>query len=288
MSTNASLETIVVANRQASSTTWMWWKEIRQLLPLAVLLLVVACLIIVLNAIVSSLLGSRRFALPDEMLMLVFPGLFATGAGPLLVGQERASRTLDWLALLPISSKRLITTKLLVGLSGLGVMWIAAAVMITFFSGTRGWHFGGPNLYSGSLFSYPVWIAHSVFVLVAGFFVSWKIRSQFYSLVALVPIAFAPLVCTSVLAAIQGRRFLADEVDSWALVFTAIGLAIVFPWMIRAAMRTLSPTAAPRSFTLLDQPRRRHSSSVMATAPRFSTQLAPLIWQSLNASVGTW
>ena len=295
MSTNASIESIAVSDRRASSTVWLWWKETRQLLPLAALLAIVAVLVVVLNSVINDLLGLRRLALPNQMMMLVFPGLFATGAGPLLVGQERASRTLDWLVLLPISAKRLVTTKLMVALLGLALMWLFAGTMIALLGGSGQGRFGGPSLYpttinysSGATFGYFVWVTHSVFVLVGGFLVSWWIRNQFYSLVALIPIAFTPLLLTSAYAAISGQTFDSEEVDSWTLLFTLSGVVIATPLMFLIAIRMLSPAAAPTGIPVVHRPERQLGSRVSATAPRFGTRIAPLVWQSLMAGAGTW
>lgn len=287
MSTNASIESIAINNRQASSTVWLWWKETRQLIPLAAMLAIVSLLVAMLNSLVSGLIGNRGYVLSTEMLMLVFPGLFATGAGPLLVGQERMSRTLDWLVLLPISAKRLVLTKFLVALAGLCVMWVFAIFMLAFVS-TGGWRFGSTTLYSGTMFSYPFWGVHSLFLLAAGFFVSWWITNQFYSLIALVGLAFSPWLATQCLAGILDANFLGDQFEFWMLVFTCVGTLALVPMTYLSAVRALSPAAAPTATPILDQPRRRHGDSILAIAPRFGTQLGALIWQSLFASLGVW
>ncbi|QDV41209.1 ABC-2 family transporter protein [Stieleria neptunia] len=291
MSTEATLTALTTTRHEASSTAWFWWKETRQLAPLVALLAIVSLLIIVINAILGVAMESFRFQLPHEVTMLVFPGLFATGAGPLLVGQERSQRTIDWLALLPISSKRLATTKLLVGMAGLAVMWAFALLVITAFDlgqrDTSHWTIGGQTGYSGNPFSYPVWISHSLFVLLAGFYVAWRIKNQFYSLIALIPLAFSPMIATSLISEFSDRPMATGPLDWINFGFTLLGIAIVTPITYRAAIRTLGAADAPAVTPLLDvaphSPARETNDSI---APTFGTQTAPIIWQSIHSAKG--
>ncbi|MCS7467281.1 hypothetical protein NZK35_11565 [Stieleria sp. ICT_E10.1] len=291
MSTEATLTALTTTRHEASSTAWFWWKETRQLAPLVALLAIVSLLIIVINAILGVAMESFRFQLPHEVTMLVFPGLFATGAGPLLVGQERSLRTIDWLALLPISSKRLATTKLLVGMAGLAVMWAFALLVITAFDlghrDTSHWMIGGQTGYSGNPFSYPVWISHSLFVLLAGFYVAWRIKNQFYSLIALIPLAFSPLIATSLVSEFSNRPMAMGPLDWINFGFTLLGIAIVTPITYRAAIQTLGAAEAPSVTPLLDvsphSPARETNEAIPAT---FGTQTAPIIWQSIHSAKG--
>lgn len=292
MSTEATLSTITTTRRESSSTAWFWWKETRQLAPLVALLIIVAFLIVVLNTITGMTFDSLRLVVPSDLTMLVFPGLFATGAGPLLVGQERAQRTLNWLALLPISSRRLLTTKFCVALAGLAVMWIFALIAITAFqlgSPTEShWLIGQGAEYSSNPFSYPVWISHSVFILLAGFYVAWRIENQFYSLVALIPLAFSPLILTSLASSFIGRRAMTSELDWMNFAFTLLGIAVMAPLMYRAALRTLGPLRAPTVAPLVGvSPHSPAQKSYDAIPPRFGSQTAPIIWQSIHSARGT-
>ncbi|WP_182866510.1 ABC transporter permease [Stieleria mannarensis] len=292
MTTEATLSALTTRRHEASSTAWFWWKETRQLAPLIALLATVSLLIIVINAILDAAIGGQlRFRLPHEVTMLVFPGLFATGAGPLLVGQERSQRTIDWLALLPISSQRIATTKLLVAIAGLAVMWLFALLVITTFGlgrrETSYWMIGSTTGYSGNPFSYPVWISHSLFVLVAGYFVAWRIKNQFYSLIALIPLAFSPVIATSLVSEYVGRSLQTGQLDWINFGFTLLGIVIVTPLTYRAAIATLGAADAPAVTPLLDvSPHSPASETNDAIAPAFGTQTAPIIWQSLHSAKG--
>ncbi|MCA9139269.1 MAG: hypothetical protein KDB00_20990, partial [Planctomycetales bacterium] len=293
MATDATLQSLSATRRDDSSTAWFWWKETRQLAPLLGVLVIVALLVILTTAVVDVFNGmSFGFRIPHEVTMLVFPGLFATGAGPLLVGQERAQRTLDWLALLPISAKRLATTKLYVAIVGLVIMWAFALLVVTMFSlGDRAsshWIVGDRAEYSANPLSYPVWITHSLFILLSGFFVAWRIQNQFYSLIALVPLAFSPLVATSIVSEYVGRPMMPGELDWINFAFTLLGIVVITPLTFRAATRALGPDAAPKVRPLIDvsvhSPAREAND---ALAPRFGTQTAPIIWQSIHSAKGT-
>ncbi len=291
MSTEATLTALTTTRHEASSTAWFWWKETRQLAPLVALLTIVSLLIIVINAVLGAAAGWLRMQLPHEVTMLVFPGLFATGAGPLLVGQERSQRTIDWLALLPISSKRIATTKLLVGMAGLAVMWVFALLVILAFDlgqrDTSHWTIGGQTGYSGNPFSYPVWISHSLFVLLAGFYVAWRIKNQFYSLIALIPLAFSPLIATSLVSEFANRPMATGHLDWINLGFTLLGIAMVTPITYRAAIRTLGAAEAPSVKPLLDvSPHSPARETNDAIPPTFGTQTAPIIWQSIHSAKG--
>lgn len=293
MATDATLQTISVSRREDSSTAWFWWKETRQLAPLIALLIIVAMLILLLNAVVGVVNGNAfGFRVPYEITMLVFPGLFATGAGPLLVGQERSQRTLDWLALLPISAKRLATTKLCVAIVGLVIMWVFSLLVVAAFGLSDGtasrWIVGDQTGYSDNPLSYPVWISHSLFILLSGFFVAWRIQNQFYSLIVLIPLAFSPLIATSIVSEFVAHPMMSGDLDWINFAFTLVGIVVITPLTYRAAMRTLGPDAAPTIRPLVDvsvhSPARETNDSI---APRFGTHTAPVIWQSIHSAKGT-
>ena len=274
-----------------SSRAWFWWKETRQLFPLVVVLVVVAVLIMALNSVSASLLGVAKLRVPGEVILLVFPGLFAVGAGPLLVGQERTNRTMDWLALLPISIPRLFWTKLLVGAVGLALMWVITlcAISLLGLRSVSGWEV---DERSGTTYRYAVWLSHSVYVLLSGFFVAWWIRNQFHSLIALVPIAFAPMLLTSLAASISGRRLMTPEVDWGVFALTLIGIAVMLPLSYWAGARALGPAKA-----LTDRQTRKAITGQalvggradgFVQTPTFRTEFASLVWQTIRSAQSVW
>ena len=96
-------------DRSAMLNGWLVWKESRQLLPLVVALMVVAAILFL-----SQLFFQDQPDWQHELIFLVFPGLFATGAGAVMVGQEREQGTMDWLSSLPITPRQLILTKFVI------------------------------------------------------------------------------------------------------------------------------------------------------------------------------
>ena len=292
MSTEVSMPaTTAVQSREESPTVWLWWKETRQLAPLLIMLITVAALIPVIITLVSSTFHWSAFRLPTGVMLLAFPGLFATGAGPLLVGQERALRTIEWLSLLPIGIRRIVRTKLFVSLVGLAVMWLFVLLVtpLLHLSGARdtvAWQLGHQDSYSSSTFSYTFWMVHSVYVLLAGFYVSWRIKNQFHSLLALIPLAFLPMI----LVGIYYDRPVSSATLEWTTFWvTLVGAAVLLPLGHRAAVRALGPAPAPRVVPLLDAPRDSNvGQSVVAHTPQFGTRMAPLVWQAIHSSRGTF
>lgn len=293
MASEASLATTTASatRREPSSTLWFWWKESRQLAPLVALLIAVAVIIVLSGTLMASYFRWISRSDLSSAALLIFPGLFATGAGPLLVGQERSTRTMDWLASLPISIKRLTLTKFLVALSGLSVMWLFAVTMLWLIdSGSQSWRFniGGRHEYSfdGSM-SLSLFITHSVFVLVAGFYVAWRIRNQFYSLIALVPLAFAPFIATSIVSGFSSHIVASSQLEWINFWFILVGIAAVAPLGYRAAIKALSPEPAPPLQSLMPYESASPAKQLNdAIPPRFGTQLAPIVWQSFHSARG--
>ncbi|KAA5538752.1 acyltransferase [Roseiconus nitratireducens] len=291
MSSDTIIETTRTVPDRSSSTAWFWWKESKQLAPLIMLLIIVAGLILIMNVISTAIVNPGGFWLPDEVVLLVFPGLFATGAGPLMVGQERSLRTMEWLALLPISAKRLLSTKLSVAFAGLALMWCVVAVGIALFGlgnpHDANWTIGQRPSHSDNPISYPIWMVHSIYVLLSGFYVSWRIRHTFYALILLIPLAFAPMIAVGLIAAYNDRPMMSGTYDVLIGVFTLLGIAVMAPLSYRAAMRALGPERAPAAVPLLELPRRSSAdASVDETAPRFGTRVAALVWQSIESRRG--
>lgn len=296
MSTQASITaaTASVPRREASSTAWFWWKESHQLAPLFTLLIVVASLIVIASSLMTSMFPWMSSGMLSEAAVLIFPGLFATGAGPLLVGQERAQHTMNWLVLLPISSKRLITTKFLVAFCGLVVMWLFYLTLLGLVAPSSPawrWTLGQSTAFTSIPFSgaigFPLFITHSVFVLVVGFFVAWRLANQFYSLMALVLLAFAPFIATSFIAELFDRPPSPGRLEWINFWFVVAGIGILMPLAYRAAIKTLSPAAAPPLKSLPPYDTVSPATPISdAIPPRFGTRLAPIVWQSYHSARG--
>ncbi len=284
MATQASLSVAPRSfpRRTASSTAWFWWKETRQLAPLIVVLIAVASLIVISVSLLASLVNGVKTEMFGEAALLLFPGLFATGAGPLLVGQERSQRTMDWLVLLPISAKRLLATKFLVALVGLAVMWLFSIALLWLVAPAS-----GPWRGTGGEYSLPLWLLHSVFVLIVGFYVGWRFVNPFYGLVALIPMAFAPFLATSLVAGLAARPMNISVLNGINFWFTLLGIGIMVPLAYRAAIKALSPAPPPSLDSRLSAEASSPAKPIRdATPPRFGMRLAAILWQSYSSARG--
>lgn len=232
------------------------WKEVRQLIPLVAMLFAVGVVLLLVWQMSPDQMG--EFSQFGRYIPLALPGLFAVGAAAIAVGQEREQKTILWLASMPVSPQRLIRTKFLVCLAALCVMWIGCWLLMKFelMMGLfpQGFRFPfSPNLnqetYTTKFSAILYWHLHSLYVLVCGFYTSWRIKNSFASLIAIIPLAFAPF------AIVQfgdfTRRMLGGgpyvDVRTLNIVTPAVTLAataIVGLLAWRAAMRVLLPTAA--------------------------------------------
>ncbi|TWT92057.1 hypothetical protein [Stieleria varia] len=269
--------------------TWFAWKEYRQTLPMVLMLSALMLAWILFLLAVDNIHLTHDF----QIVFYLFPGLFAIGAGPMLIGNERFSRTLDWLMLLPISPKRLILTKLIAGVAGLAVMWCITILLLYL---TRLTMLNPQSTASLRSFHDPftsidpwIFVLHSIYVLLCGFYTSWRIRNQFASVIAIVPLACLPLVCIAIVGNVFGARLNATLSDGmWLLVkygFSSV-LSVVVGYMgYRAALAALSPQQAP-SIRLSQMAEAIRPSTSTVSVPVFRTQIASMIHQSIHGNRG--
>ncbi|TWU02025.1 DUF2339 domain-containing protein [Neorhodopirellula pilleata] len=274
-----------------TSTRWFVWKESCQLLPLVAALVMIVG---ILWTIQSSMWEVRTDAyyVQLEWTFLILPIVFATGAGSILVGFEREQGTMQWMSMLPMSSRRLIVTKGVVALIGLVVMWCVSAILIFGFGVDRSFasrtalddpSVGMPGVHA------VAWVARSIFVLVVSFYTAWKIANPFLALVALVALMFVPSLI--VWTFLDG-----PEIEIWngqsreirltlaAIAVSTLGFAFVG---YRSAVRVLSPTPATRW----------HPTDILSwigntfsgdRSYRFESSFAALLWFSLQNMARVW
>jgi hypothetical protein len=212
------------------------WKELRLLLPL-VLMLAVIGLVFQLLLLLSE---PDQTHLTRNVFFLGMPGLFAAGVGALLVGQEKESRTLYWMASLPIFKQDIIRVKFLAGLAGLAAVWLISFVFLIVRNGvSSNWNqfilVDDPDLLYG--------ILYSVFVLVVSFATAWSFRSTFVGLLVLVGIATLYTVATNILVG----SIPSDTLVAFSLIVGS-GIGLTLGWF--AALRSLSPMPPPRVSTV--------------------------------------
>ena len=167
------------------------WKEIRQLLPLVCVLIGAAFV----TYVVATLASNDSMATFDWALLTGLPSLFAVGAGALVVGQEKEQRTLEWLTTLPIPFRMVFRTKLLVSLIGLLVVWLVSFGFAFLFR-SQILYFSTAD--QSTLLELGAAVANTVFLLMAGFALAWRLNSSIWALVLLAPVALIPYAVAAV------------------------------------------------------------------------------------------
>ena len=207
------------------------WKEYRQLWPLIVMLAPIALL---LQALMSIQITPDRAPMAIAFFQGI-PCLFAAGVGALLVGQEKDSRTLYWMASLPIVKQDIIRIKFLSGIVGLAAVWGISLVMLLLTNGVLP-RFEKVNMHDIDL-TYGV--LYSLFLLVVSFATAWSFRSTFVGLLALVGVALAFSVATNLF--IPQRSW---DAVLWSALIVSSAVALGVGW--NSAIHTLSPTTKLR------------------------------------------
>jgi hypothetical protein len=156
-------------------------KEAKQLAPLLVALL--ACgLVLHLTGLVFDTTGPNPIHVP---LMVLIPFLFAIGAGPMLVSQEKEQRTLGWIGSLPVRRRSIVLTKLIVGALGLMLCWLISIGMTLPFDPLVFWQEGLNDADFFALFG------TTFALLTMGFALTWLLPTAVSSLIALLLASFA-------------------------------------------------------------------------------------------------
>lgn len=248
----------------------LWWKELRQLMPLVGLLVLMGVLLQVLAAILP--LGNQ-IPWHEAAALLGMPGLFAAGVGALLIGQEKEARTLDWLRGLPLAAGDLVRTKLFVALLGLLIVW---SVSIVLGLGTGAWTVVRDGR-GGEL----IWPLHSVFLLLVGFATAWQFRSSMMALLLVVPLACLPLLFAGLHQNIIEWKWgflLTKEPAPWLIALYLILFSGGFAWYgWRAGLKYLAPQAAP-----VTTPAAQRALTANYRSPLDYASIAPapaLLWQ---------
>jgi len=240
----------------------LWWKEVRQVLPLVWMQLGLGLCFQLL-----FLLHPDRTYVPRFLVFAGMPSLFAAGVGVLLVGQEKERRTLDWLRSLPVASRDLVAVKLATGFASLVAVWCLNSLLLAILVLPSGrWPVPSPadSWVNGAGWEY-LWPLQSVFLLVAGFATAWLFRSSLVALLALVPLALLPGAIAFGLNHLvrwpSGTSSILNDPAPWmtavALIVSSLPLLLV-GW--RRGVRSLAPERFGR-------PEQAQRSSGMAAVP---------------------
>ena len=115
-------------DRTLDSAVWrsaLMWKEFRQLVPLALTVLALGLGMLLLILVTTSFMAPPLVDANQYLyVFLSVPMIYACGVGILLVGAEKESRSLRWLQSLPVSSRDIARTKLMVALMSLAAIWL--------------------------------------------------------------------------------------------------------------------------------------------------------------------
>ena len=240
-------------------------KEAKQLAPIVISL--VACGFVL--HLMSNFGSQHHRAMLHRVSLMMIPFLFAIGAGPLLVSQEKEQRTLGWIGALPINPRSIVLSKLIVCIVGLMLSWIISIGLTCLM---------GPSL---KLFNHTVLsnsIAYTFVVMTLGFTLAWIFSTAISSLIALVVASFVMAFvsqATSMMFASQKYDFLFDS----TLWLTSLLFAMAAVFFGQRAFLGKSPTES--AFSLKRWGRGRSRSLSKQSRPIFWT-LKPsssLIWQ---------
>jgi len=273
-------------NKTTSMNHVLFWKEARQVTPLIAMLLGVGAILIFLWS--GLTLATSNLAYAGRYLPLVLPALYAAGVGAVQIGQEKELRTIGWLSSLPISPQRLFWTKFTVALSGLAVMWISCGLLMALIAASgmsdKATQTGIGFIEVGDVIYFPL---HSLFILACAMFSSWKFTNTFVSLLAIIPLAFIPLIVVSMVSRIlkNGQSQLLLEQSAmltWAV--TALSMILLVWLTYRVACLNLAPidppslAAGPAEWLKAWRPTRH----VATPTEPFQFPISSLIWQSIH------
>lgn len=260
----------------------LWWKELRQLLPLVTLLPIMGLLFLLFGWLANDGSFAQALIVGAGMISLAMPGLFAAGVGALSVGYEKEQRTIRWLSSLPVSPSRIVRVKLGAAFLGLVALWLVAGIFLAFSSRFA----GGVATIEVGWFTWPL---HTLFVLLAGFALAWRSRSGLVAILLVVPVAAVPLVLAYAIDAVRRWRFnFHSDPAVPVLVFSQVLLGVLAWWLAerwgRNSLAAETVTVSRFAFRWPWQetyrtPQRRAGYGAV-TSP-----IAAMVWQFFSQSV---
>ncbi len=241
------------------------WKEFRMLFPLVLMLAVIG---LVFQVLIQLANPPDQETLFQPLFLLGLPGLFAAGVGALLVGQEKDSRTLYWMASLPVMKQDIIRVKFMAGIVGLAAVWLISFAFLFVRNGVSSdWN----RLVAAAETDFAYGILYTVFVLLVSFATAWSFRSTFVGLLALVGIATLYTLATNLASGSKPS----DALVLLSLVVGS-GVALTLGWY--AALRALSPAPPPKVATVALPVASAFDRSI-ADKREIQSPSSALIWQ---------
>jgi hypothetical protein len=254
----------------------LWWKELRQLAPIVIMLPLLGLLLLLLEFLTYQSPTQSQLT-PSLVVILGMPGLFAAGAGALLVGHEKELRTLDWLSSLPIPSRKIVRVKLGAATTALLMLWVLSGLLVAATSAAR------PLLTTLDI-PWASWILNSLFVLLAGFALAWTMRSALTALLVVVPVAVLPFLIAYIVDRIAPWREFTFETT--LMVCQGFGIVIASWLTDRAGRRALAPQSpqSERAVVWTASLDRYRSAAQSAGYGELQSPLPALLWQVARQS----
>jgi ABC-type transport system involved in multi-copper enzyme maturation permease subunit len=292
-------------DRTLDSAVWrsaLMWKEFRQLVPLALTVLALGLGMLMLILVTTSFMAPPLVDANQYLyVFLSVPMIYACGVGILLVGAEKESRSLRWLQSLPVSSRDIARTKLMVALMSLAAVWFVTLMAWLLFTQLLGMEPSvSRSVYLGGGESLPLMlvtsVAVSIFLCLAGLGLAWYFHSAMVSLLLLIPSTLAVSLTAYGIANFLSK-LVRDSVSEWSLdsgVYLAcltLGyvIALALGWV--ASQRELSARTAPRSASgwlgLKVAMRSERTAEAWVLWPR-TTPGTGMLWQMVRQSWMLW
>ena len=251
-------------------------KELRQLMPLTIAVTSLTLVVVLMVEMVPPWLRSN--VITSGYLLLLMPSLFAIGAGAMSIGQEKETRTLTWLASLPLSPQSLIRTKAGAAVLILGCLWA-----IVFALGYLVDRLNVPLQFQTND-HHPLkshwaghWVLHSAYLLCCGYLAAWRMPSAMAGLVLVVPLALTPTMVRFAIAYAlnPGHAWDSAQYDaSWHASIISVVACIIAATLLmrRYALNSLSPAVSKvnlnpyAAVAVASDPRKRSTNSVPSPA----------------------
>ena len=273
------------AGHVRSYWSWLLYKEAKQLAPLLIALC--ACGF-VLHLLSKFGYEHEQVAMHGVSLIMI-PFLFAIGAGPMLVSQEKEQRTLGWIGSLPVRPRSIVLSKLVICVLGLALSWIVSIGLT--------WVLG-PSVFTSTSFSridLLPWIGGTFALLSTGLALAWVFPSAISSLIALVVFCCAaPYLCMVVIA-LCVRLFYGVEamgrfkfLDSFWVGFSLAVTGVSFTAAVCYGQRAFVADAA--TVPIFSWSRLSNRQHLKSNRPVLWTlsQSSSLIWQISRQNILLW
>lgn len=267
----------------------LWWKELRQLLPLGLMVAGMPLFFLVLVVLVGPLTSFESWDTLRTVpyLLLGAPILFAIGVGGMLVGQEKELGTLGWLSSLPIAARDIVRVKLGASFVGLAMVWLS---MIPIYGLSL---VIAPGAASADMFMLVPMLGYSAFLLATSLALAWRFKSGMVSLFGAVPMAVLALVVASIVDGVVIGHGTTDNHVQTATVFVTCYLLFcgALLWLVeRFGMQALAPANIPQAIETAVGDHRRTRTAV-ARNVQILRPFVALEWQftrqNLAVLIGT-